>query len=153
MNADTEAAIRHIYEQWHETAVRRDILGLMELYAEDATLESPLICAVQPELGSGILQGKSAVGDFFAAASCTPSNGLGRWYRTGHFFANGRQLTWEYPRATPDGDHIDLVEVMTCLAVSSLTTASTGAGLVSERCPTQAANPVAEQASDGDHAG
>ena len=27
--------------------------------------ESPLICAVQPELGSGILQGKSAIGDFF----------------------------------------------------------------------------------------
>jgi steroid Delta-isomerase len=26
--------------------------------------------------------------------------------------ANGRQLTWEYPRATLDGDQIDLVEVM-----------------------------------------
>jgi steroid Delta-isomerase len=112
MNADTEAAIRHIYEQWHETVVRRDIRGLMELYAENAILESPLICAVQPELGSGILQGKSAIGDFFAAVFRTPSNGLGRWYRTGHFFANGRQLTWEYPRATPDGDQIDLVEVM-----------------------------------------
>jgi steroid delta-isomerase len=112
MNADAEAAIRHIYEQWHETVVRRDIRGLMELYAEDAILESPLICAVQPELGSGILRGKSAIGDFFAAGSRTPSNGLGRWYRTGHFFANGRQLTWEYPRATPDGDQIDLVEVM-----------------------------------------
>ena len=71
MNADTEAAIRHIYEQWHETVVRRDIRGLMELYAEDAILESPLICAVQPELGSGILQGKSAIGDFFAAFSRT----------------------------------------------------------------------------------
>ena len=32
--------------------------------------------------------------------------------RTITFFANGRQLTWEYPRATPDGDQIDLVEVM-----------------------------------------
>ena len=30
MNADTEAAIRHIYEQWHETVVRRDIRGLMK---------------------------------------------------------------------------------------------------------------------------
>jgi steroid delta-isomerase len=69
MNADTEAAIRHIYERWHETVVRRDIRGLMELYAEDAVLESPLICAVQPELGSRILQGKAAIGDFFAAGS------------------------------------------------------------------------------------
>src|SRR5437879_10942450 len=78
MNADTEAAIRHIYERWHETVVRRDIRGLMELYAEDAILESPLICAVQPELGSGILKGKSAIGDFFAAGLRTASNGLGR---------------------------------------------------------------------------
>jgi len=26
----------------------------------------------------------------------------GFWYRTGAFFANGRQPTWEYPRATRD---------------------------------------------------
>ena len=38
--------------------------------------------------------------------------GLGRWYRTGLFFSNGRQLVWEYPRETPDGDQVDLVEVM-----------------------------------------
>lgn len=112
MNADTEAAIRHIYEQWHATVVRRDIPGLMDLYAEDAILESPLICVVHPELGSGILQGKAAIGDFFAAVARAPSSPLGRWYRTGRFFANGRQLTWEYPRATPDGDQIDLAEVM-----------------------------------------
>jgi steroid Delta-isomerase len=112
MSADTEAVIRHIYEQWHDAVVRRDIRALLELYAEDAILESPLICAVQPERGSGMLQGKTAIRDFFTAVSRAPSNVLGRWYRTGHFFANGRQLTWEYPRATPDGDQIDLVEVM-----------------------------------------
>ena len=39
-------------------------------------------------------------------------NELARWYRTGTFFSNGRQLTWEYPRATPQGDQVDLVEVM-----------------------------------------
>jgi steroid delta-isomerase len=112
MDADDEAAIRHIYEQWHATVVRRDIRGLMELYAEDAILESPLISVVRPELGSGILKGKGAIGDFFAAVFRSPSNGLGRWHRTGCFFASGRQLTWEYPRTTPDGDQIDLVEVM-----------------------------------------
>ncbi|MET4634896.1 nuclear transport factor 2 family protein [Kaistia defluvii] len=110
--ADTEAAIRRIYEQWHETVIGRDITGLMALYAEDAILESPLVSAVQPGLGSGVLQGKADIRDFFAAGFRSPSNGLGRWYRTGTFFANGRQLTWEYPRTTPDGDQIDLVEVM-----------------------------------------
>jgi hypothetical protein len=92
--------------------VRRNIRGLTELYAEDAILESPLICVIQPELGSGVLRGKTIIGDFFAAGARSPSNGLGRWYRTGQFFSNGRQLTWEYPRATPDGDQIDLVEVI-----------------------------------------
>jgi hypothetical protein len=33
---------------------------MMELDAEDAILESPPICAVQAELGSGILRGKPA---------------------------------------------------------------------------------------------
>ncbi|ENN84542.1 hypothetical protein RHSP_73001 [Rhizobium freirei PRF 81] len=112
MTEESEDAIRHIYEQWHETVVRRDIEGLMALYADDAILESPLVWAVQPDLGSGILRGKMAIGDFFAAGFRSPSNGLGRWYRTGIFFANGRQLIWEYPRATPDGDQIDLIEVM-----------------------------------------
>lgn len=112
MNATADAAIRHIYVQWHESVVRRDIQELMELYAEDAILESPLVCAVRPELGSGILRGKAAISDFFAAGFRNPANGLGRWHRTGHFFADARQLTWEYPRTTPDGDQIDLVEVM-----------------------------------------
>ena len=112
MTAESEAAIHHIYEQWHDTVVRRDIEGLMALYADGATLESPLVCAVLPQRGSGILHGKTAICDFFAAGFQSRSNGLGRWYRTGIFFANGVQLTWEYPRATPDGDQIDLVEVM-----------------------------------------
>ena len=107
-----DADIRHIYDRWHETVVGRDLKGLMALYAEDAALESPLVWAVQPEAGSGTLQGKAAIGAFFETGFRTPANGLGRWYRTGTFFANGRQLTWEYPRATPEGDQIDLVEVM-----------------------------------------
>jgi hypothetical protein len=32
-------------------------------------------------------------------------------HRTG-FFTDGRKLIWEYPRATPAGQQIDLVEVM-----------------------------------------
>jgi hypothetical protein len=32
-------------------------------------------------------------------------------YREG-FFTDGRKLMWEYPRATPDGEQMDFVEVM-----------------------------------------
>ncbi|RQT10040.1 nuclear transport factor 2 family protein [Burkholderia contaminans] len=106
------ADARHIYEGWHAAVVARDVDALMALYADDAVLETPLIVVTLPDHGAGVLHGKAAIGAFFAAALRNPGNSLGRWYRTGLFFSNGRQLTWEYPRATPDGDQVDLVEVM-----------------------------------------
>jgi hypothetical protein len=35
-----------------------------------------------------------------------------RWYRTGRYFFDGQTQIWEYPRLTPAGDQVDLVEVM-----------------------------------------
>ncbi|KUY86437.1 polyketide cyclase [Burkholderia cepacia] len=107
-----DADARHIYEGWHAAVVARDVDALMALYTDDAVLETPLIVVTLPDHGSGVLHGKVAIGAFFAAGLRNPGNRLGRWYRTGLFFSNGRQLTWEYPRATPEGDQVDLVEVM-----------------------------------------
>jgi hypothetical protein len=116
MTDATETEVRRIYEGWHDAVVARDLAAVTALYAEAALFETPLILAVRPELGEGILRGRAAISAFFAKGFATPANGpgvpLGRWYRTGTFFANGRQLTWEYPRATPDGDQIDLMEMM-----------------------------------------
>ena len=108
----TQAEIHHIYEQWHESVKGRDLEALMALYAEEAILEGPLILATLPENQSGILTGKTAITSFFAAILRAPPGDLGRWYRTGTFFCKGSQLTWEYPRQTPDGDQVDLVEMM-----------------------------------------
>ena len=108
----TQAEIRHIYEQWHESVKHCDLESLMALYSDEAILESPLILATLPKNQSGILTGKTAITSFFAAGLRAPPNDLGRWYRTGTFFCNGTQLTWEYPRQTPDGDQVDLVEMM-----------------------------------------
>ena len=110
--AATQAEIHHIYEQWHESVKSRDLEALMALYAEEAILEGPLILATLPENQSGILTGKTAITSFFAASLRAPPGDLGRWYRTGTFFCKGSQLTWEYPRQTPDGDQVDLVEMM-----------------------------------------
>ena len=112
MTENTDAQIRHVYEQWHETIKARNLDGLMALYAEDAVLETPFILAVLQDKTEGILKGKAAIGAFFGAGFLKPESGLGRWHRTGTFFANGRQLVWEYPRETPQGDQVDLVEVM-----------------------------------------
>jgi steroid delta-isomerase len=112
MTENTDAEIRRIYERWHATVVGRDLDGLMALYAEDAIFETPLILATMKDRNEGILRGKAEIAPFFDAAFRKAQGGLGRWYRTGTFFANGRQLTWEYPRQTPEGDQVDLVEVM-----------------------------------------
>lgn len=112
MTETDDADSRHIYERWHATVVAGDLDGLMDLYAEDAILESPLILVTLKDAASGILRGRSAIRPFFEAGLRAAGNGLGRWYRTETFFADGRQLTWEYPRATPHGDQVDLVEVM-----------------------------------------
>jgi hypothetical protein len=112
MTMSTDAEIRRIYDQWHETVRSRDLDGLVALYAEDAILETPLIVATYGEATDGILHGRTAIRSFFQAGLRTLQTDLGRWYRTGLFFSNGRQLTWEYPRETPEGDQVDLVEVM-----------------------------------------
>jgi hypothetical protein len=112
MSANTEAEIRHVYQRWHEAVVDRDLDGLMALYAQDAILETPLILVTLRDRTQGILRGRGEIRPFFEAGLRKLGNDLGRWYRTGTFFSDGRQLTWEYPRATPQGDQVDLVEVM-----------------------------------------
>src|SRR6202012_241388 len=86
--------------------------GLMALYADHAMFETPLILATLRDCTEGILKGKAAIRPFFEAGLRKPPGELGRWYRTGTFCANGRQLNWEYPRETPQGNQVDLVEIM-----------------------------------------
>jgi steroid Delta-isomerase len=109
---NSDAEIRHIYERWHESVVSGDLEALMALYAADAVLETPLIAATLPDKTDGVLKGKADIRSFFEAGFRKLRNSSVRWYRTGLFCANGRQLVWEYPRQTPNGDQVDLVEVM-----------------------------------------
>ena len=55
---------------------------------------------------------RAEIKQFFDEGLRRRPDDLLRWYRTGLFFTNGKVLTWEYPRATPHGDQIDLVEIM-----------------------------------------
>ena len=105
---NTDVQIRHIYDRWQETIVRKDVDGLIALYAEDAIFETPAILVTLTDRTQGILRGKKEIKPFFEAGFRKLGNELSRWYRTGLFFSNGRQLTWEYPRETPQGDQ-DLV--------------------------------------------
>ena len=54
------ATLRSIAEQWLACFERRDLDGLLALYADDATHTSPKIRVRHPETG-GLLRGKAAM--------------------------------------------------------------------------------------------
>jgi hypothetical protein len=78
MSETGDTASRPIFERWLETVLARDLDGLMDLYAEDAVLESPLILMTLTDAASGILRGRSEIRPFFAAGLREAGNGLGR---------------------------------------------------------------------------
>ena len=107
-----EAQVRHIYEKWHETVTARDLEGVLALYAEDATMETPAALALLDGSQDTILKGRSEIRKLFANFFQVFGREFGELYRTGLFFADGRLLTWEYPRKTPQGEQVDLFESM-----------------------------------------
>ena len=98
-----------IYRRWDEALGNKDLEAALSLYADDASIESPLVRHLLSS-SEGIVRGKDALRAFIAKVFQTnpPQR---RRFKQG-FFSDGRVLTWEYPRATPDGDQMDLVEVM-----------------------------------------
>jgi steroid Delta-isomerase len=112
MSSTTDAGIRHIYEQWHQTIQAKDLDGIMALYADDAVFESPAVLAVLRDRDEGVLHGKTEITRLFATNFRVLSAEFAKLYRTGIFLANNNLLMWEYPRQTPAGEQVDLVESM-----------------------------------------
>jgi hypothetical protein len=57
--------------------------------------------------------GHGQIRPFFEEGARRRPNELVRWYRTGNWLTDGKRvLMWEYPRQAPDGDQIEIVEVM-----------------------------------------
>ena len=106
---DPRAAAERIYHAWDDALRRKDLEASLALYAPDATLESPLVRHLRGG-ASGIVRGREQLRQFIALVfrSNPPSR---RHHRSG-FFTDGETLIWEYPRAAPDGEQIDLVEVI-----------------------------------------
>ena len=112
MNEQKQASVVRVFEQWHARAKAGDVDGLLSLYAQDAVFESPLVPAILDDVPTGVLRGRSELQRFLSEGTKRRPNELVKWYRTGVYFSAGRTLVWEYPRATPDGEQIDIVEVM-----------------------------------------
>lgn len=105
---DTNDAQR-IYQAWDDALGAKDIDAAMALYSDDAILESPLVCHL---LGTerGVIEGKGDLRAFVTLVfERTPPS---RRRHRSVLFTDGRSALWEYPRAAPDGDQLDLVESM-----------------------------------------
>jgi hypothetical protein len=100
-----------IYDEWHRRARTRDTDGLVSLYRQNATLESPLVPRIlhQP---TGLLTGREAIERFLSEGAARRPSALVRWHRDARYLWDGKTLVWEYPRVTPSGDQIDIAEVM-----------------------------------------
>ncbi len=109
LDSKTTSAIDRIYRLWDEALGKKDVDAALDLYAPDATLESPLI-AYLLGVDRGILRGREELRNFIEIVfQRTPA--VRRRFRRG-YFTDGRTIMWEYPRATPDGEQMDFVEVM-----------------------------------------
>ena len=102
----------YIHREWHRAASTRDTPALLALYADDATLESPLVPVIMEGKSDGVLRGKGEIGRFLEAGARSRPIDLVRWHRSKSYFSAGATLIWEYPRVTPEGDQIDIIEVM-----------------------------------------
>jgi ketosteroid isomerase-like protein len=105
----TEQQIEHIFTAWDDALGARDLDAAMMLYQPDATLESPLVCHL---LGTeeGIVRGRDELRRFVEQVFANQP-AKRRRYRHDHL-SDGSRITWEYPRESPDGDQMDVVEVM-----------------------------------------
>jgi ketosteroid isomerase-like protein len=106
---ETAAQIEHVFTAWDEALGARDLEASLALYAEDAVLESPLVCYLLGS-GEGVVRGRAELRRFVARVF-ERQPPAGRHFRVG-YLTDGARLTWEYPRETPEGDQMDLVEVM-----------------------------------------
>lgn len=100
-----------IYNDWHEFAKNRDTARLIALYDDNAVFENPLVPLIM-QRQSGILCGKADILAFLEEGTRRRPNELVRWYRNGTHFTTEDTLVWEYPRETPDGDQMDILELM-----------------------------------------
>lgn len=102
--------IERIYNEWDKALSSNDVEGLMQLYAKDAIIESPVIPHLLKK-ERGICKGEKEIHALLniVAERKPPTR---KYYRTDFLTDGKRKFMWEYPRSTPDGDQMDFAEVM-----------------------------------------
>ena len=104
-----QAEAERIHHAWNDALATRDADAITALYAEDATIESPLVRYL---LGTdeGVCAGREAIRAFIPLVfKHQPKE---RRTHRNPVYTDGHTMMWEYPRATPEGDQMDFAEVM-----------------------------------------
>ncbi|HEY1556672.1 MAG TPA: nuclear transport factor 2 family protein [Kofleriaceae bacterium] len=102
------ARLRGIAERWLLCFERRELDGLLALYADDATHTSPKIRARHPETG-GLLRGKAALRAWWADAFARlPS----MRYEPTALTADDRRVVMEYVRKVDGEPDLPVAEVL-----------------------------------------
>jgi hypothetical protein len=98
-----------IHHAWNDALAVRNVEAITALYADDATIDSPLVRYL---LGSdeGICRGRASIRAFIPLVSKHQPEER-RTHRN-PVFTDGHAMMWEYPRETPEGDQMDFTEIM-----------------------------------------
>lgn len=107
-DATTPAALRAIAERWLDCFARKDLDGLLALYADDAVHSSPKIRALHPDTG-GVLRGKPALRAWWADAYARLP---GLRYVATALTAEHDRVVMEYTRQLPGDADMPIAEVL-----------------------------------------
>src|ERR1700760_3214216 len=86
-----------IYRLWDDALGKKDLEASLSLYADDASIESPLVQHLMRSR-EGIVQGKERLREFITRVFQSNPPQRKRFKRG--FLTDGRALTWEYPRSS-----------------------------------------------------
>lgn len=101
--------VERVYYEWDKALSENNANALLELYAPDAVIESPLI----PHLlgkEEGVCSGREEMRPFFEAVAKRKPPAR-QYYRTG-YLTDGKRLIFEYPREGPRGEQMDFIQSM-----------------------------------------
>ena len=100
--------MEQVYRTWDDAMEKRDISRLVDLYAPDAEIESPLIYEFTGHK-TGVLRGREAFRPLYEDVARRQSKVV----RPGHhddYGVTGRGTIWEYSRHSPQGERSEFVE-------------------------------------------
>lgn len=100
--------LEQVYRAWDDAIEEGDISRLVDLYAPDAEIESPLIYEFT-EWKTGLLRGRDAFRPLYEEVARRQSKVV-RPRHHDNYVIKGRSIIWEYSRLSTQGEQSEFVE-------------------------------------------